>query len=71
MPSTPPRETSATSEDTAPVADASAALRSARFGSLPARIPLARTVESQPSVPPNDPCFGRDPDNDWLVRYCA
>jgi hypothetical protein len=52
-------------------ATAAATLRAERFGTLPARIPLARTVESHPAAPPNDPRFGRDPDNDWLVRYCA
>ncbi|MCM2417373.1 hypothetical protein G3I60_00095 [Streptomyces sp. SID13666] len=45
--------------------------RAARFGQLPERIAPEQMVEESPSDPPNDPQFGRNPDNDWLIRYCA
>ncbi len=49
--------------------DAAAAARAVRFGRLPTRILPERMVEEIPADPPNDPLFGRNPDNDWLVRY--
>ncbi len=51
-------------------ADDLAARRAARFGSLPARTLPEQMVEEQPSDPPQDPRFHRDPDTDWLIRYC-
>lgn len=46
-----------------------AADRAARFGHLPSRILPEQMVQEIPADPPNDPLFGRDPDNDWLIRY--
>lgn len=46
-------------------------LRAERFGHLPRRIDPAETVETKPASPAKDPDFGRNPDRDWLVRYCA
>ncbi|MEU6343609.1 hypothetical protein ABZ883_22015 [Streptomyces sp. NPDC046977] len=57
--------------DDAAEAAVDAALREARFGRLPERVPLEKTVESRPVAAPNDPGFGRNPDTDWLIRYCA
>lgn len=51
--------------------DDSAALRAARFGTLPARVLPEQLVEEMPADPPNDPNFGGDPDNDWMLRYSA
>jgi hypothetical protein len=51
--------------------DDSAADRAARFGHLPGRVPPEQMVEETPADPPNDPEFGRDPDNDWMVKYSA
>jgi hypothetical protein len=48
--------------------DPDRAARAARWGTLPPRIDVADLVEEQPADPPNDPRFGRDPDNDWLLR---
>lgn len=46
-------------------------LRAERFGHLPRRIELAETVETRPASDASDPDFGRNPDRDWLIRYCA
>ncbi|MFI6587212.1 hypothetical protein [Embleya sp. NPDC050493] len=43
--------------------------RAARWGKLPERVATADQVEELPADPPNDPEFGRDPNNDWLLRY--
>ncbi len=51
--------------------DAAAAVRAARFGKLPPRIEPSEMVEETPADPPNDPDFGRNPDNDWMIRYSA
>ncbi|MDF9811178.1 hypothetical protein [Streptomyces sp. SPB162] len=51
--------------------DAPAGGRAARFGRLPERVLPEQMVEESPSNAPSDPRFGRDPDNDWLIRYCA
>jgi hypothetical protein len=72
MASTSPRET----PEAVPAApdgvdDAAARRRVERFGSLPPRITPGQMVETRPADPPNDPSFGRNPDNDWLIRYCA
>ncbi|MYV99220.1 hypothetical protein, partial [Streptomyces sp. SID3343] len=45
------------------------AARAARWGTLPERVSPEDMVEEQPGDAPNDPLFGRDPDNDWLLRY--
>ncbi len=42
-----------------------------RFTVLPRRITLEETVESRPAGRPADPDFGRNPDNDWLIRNGA
>ncbi|MET7304099.1 hypothetical protein [Embleya sp. NPDC005575] len=44
------------------------AARAARWGKLPERVEVADQVEELPADPPNDPEFGRDPNNDWLLR---
>lgn len=56
-------------EDRRPVAGPAG--RAARFGRLPERVRPEQMVEESPSEAPNDPQFGRDPDTDWLIRYCA
>jgi hypothetical protein len=48
-----------------------AADRAARFGHLPDRVPPEQMVEESPADAPSDPDFGRNPDNDWMVRYSA
>jgi hypothetical protein len=45
------------------------AARTARWGTLPKRVSPEDMVEEQPADPPNDPAFGRNPENDWLLRY--
>ncbi|MFE2873731.1 MULTISPECIES: hypothetical protein [unclassified Embleya] len=43
--------------------------RAARWGKLPERVAAADQVEELPADPPNDPEFGRNADNDWMLRY--
>lgn len=42
-----------------------------RFSALPRRIELSETVETKPASDPSDPDFGRNPETEWLIRYCA
>jgi hypothetical protein len=58
-------------EEQTAAGDDGAAERAARFGTLPGRVDPRDMVEESPADPPNDPEFGRDPDNDWMVRYSA
>ncbi|GHJ37997.1 hypothetical protein [Streptomyces sp. TS71-3] len=51
--------------------DEAAAIRAARFGKLPERVAPADLVEEKPAEAPNDPEFGRNPENDWMIRYSA
>lgn len=44
------------------------AARAERWGKLPERVAPADQVEELPADPPNDPEFGRDANNDWLLR---
>lgn len=47
---------------------AAEAARAERWGKLPERVAPADRVEELPADPPNDPEFGRDANNDWLLR---
>ena len=66
-----PDDAAAATEDAAAPDDGGAAERAARFGTLPGRVDPGDMVEENPADPPNDPEFGRNPDNDWMVRYSA
>jgi hypothetical protein len=55
--------------DEAESADPAAAARRARFGSLPAPVRLADTVEERPATVP-DPARDAYNSDEWLVRYC-
>ncbi|WP_406279255.1 hypothetical protein [Embleya sp. NBC_00896] len=61
-------ETARASADT-PATTGEQTARAERWGKLPERVAPADQVEERPADPPNDPEFGRDPDNDWLLRY--
>ncbi|GHH84580.1 hypothetical protein GCM10018793_49390 [Streptomyces sulfonofaciens] len=52
-------------------AAAAAAIRAARFGRLPSRVEPSQMVEETPAQAPHDPDFGRNPENDWMIRYSA
>ncbi|MFI5684056.1 hypothetical protein [Streptomyces sp. NPDC051636] len=48
---------------------AEAAVRRARFGTLPQRVRPEHTVEERPATLPDPARDAYDPD-EWLVRYC-
>ncbi|MFS4096648.1 hypothetical protein [Streptomyces sp. AF1A] len=49
---------------------AAAALRRARFGTLPERIRPEDTVETNPATVPDPARDTYNPD-EWLIRYCG
>jgi hypothetical protein len=49
--------------------DDGAAVRAARFGTLPEPVPPAQLVEEIPADPPTEPQFSGDHETAWMIRY--
>ncbi|HZL03548.1 MAG TPA: heme biosynthesis protein HemY [Cellulomonas sp.] len=55
--------------DTGDTLDPCATQPAAQFTVLPDHIRLEDTITSQPAAEPADPTMGRDPDQDFMLRY--